>query len=319
MTLMYRKKGTSSRHSGPPSESAVNVTYREFAPTPELQGHVRAFFSFVPGSARSRGHRTVVREVPIMREDSFCSPLFADGHTSLVMDLGATCRLGQGWTYGAPVCARALGALRKVGGPAGNVRSAMLGAYLGPGSTATLLHVPAIELTDQVVNVEDIWGSAGAHLAEDLAALDEAARVDHLEEALLDRMRRAPVTRMSVDVAGLARWVRQEPARIAVRRLADAAGVSRQQLTRLFRQAVGVSPKRYCRLARFQAGLAYASGGTGVKWAQIAAELGYADQSHMIAEFREFSSLTPETLAREQWFHPFILDARSRFVSKPLR
>ena len=96
-----------------------------------------------------------------------------------------------------------------------------------------------------------------------------------------------------------------------VNRLADAAGVSRQHLTRVFRETVGVSPKRYCRLARFQAGLAYAGAGDGVKWAQVAAELGYADQSHMIAEFRELSSLTPEALATQRWFHPFILEARS--------
>jgi AraC-like DNA-binding protein len=44
----------------------------------------------------------------------------------------------------------------------------------------------------------------------------------------------------------------------------------------------------------------------------VAAELGYADQSHMIAEFRELSSLTPEALATQRWFHPFILEARSR-------
>ena len=46
-------------------------------------------------------------------------------------------------------------------------------------------------------------------------------------------------------------------------------------------------------------------------WARVAAELGYADQSHMIAEFRELSSLTPERLATERWFHPFILEAKS--------
>jgi AraC-like DNA-binding protein len=49
-----------------------------------------------------------------------------------------------------------------------------------------------------------------------------------------------------------------------------------------------------------------------VQWAEVAAELGYADQSHMIAEFRELSGLTPDALATQRWFHPFILEARSR-------
>jgi hypothetical protein len=47
-----------------------------------------------------------------------------------------------------------------------------------------------------------------------------------------------------------------------------------------------------------------------VNWAQTAIELGYADQSHMIAEFKEFSSLTPPRLASGSWFHPFIERAR---------
>jgi AraC-like DNA-binding protein len=74
---------------------------------------------------------------------------------------------------------------------------------------------------------------------------------------------------------------------------------------------VGVSPKVFCRLARFQSGLAYAGSTEHVQWARAATDLGYADQSHMIAEFREFSSLTPHQLATEQWFHPFIELAKS--------
>jgi AraC-like DNA-binding protein len=105
---------------------------------------------------------------------------------------------------------------------------------------------------------------------------------------------------------------RQEPASMSVRRLAEAAGVSRQHLTRVFREVIGVSPKRYCRLARFHAGLAYAGAGTGARWAEVATELGYADQSHMIAEFHDLSGLTPDALATQRWFHPFILKAQSR-------
>ncbi len=243
--------------------------------------------------------------------------MFADGRTSLVMDLGARCDLATGWTFGTPVNARAIGALRTVGPPEGTARPEMIGVYFEPGSTSTLLQVPAIELTDQVVHLQHLWGSHGARLAEDLAELDEPARVDRLEAALLERVRRAPTPRLRLDVVGLASWVRAEPTSMSVRRLAEAAGVSRQHLTRVFRELIGVSPKRYCRLARFHAGLIYAGAGVGVKWAQVAAELGYADQSHMIAEFRELSSLTPEALATQRWFHPFILEARSRLTRPP--
>jgi AraC-like DNA-binding protein len=72
-----------------------------------------------------------------------------------------------------------------------------------------------------------------------------------------------------------------------------------------------VPPKLYCRLARFQSALAYVRRGGKVDWARAAAETGYADQSHMIAEFREFSGLTPGSLVADGWFHPFVERAKT--------
>lgn len=103
---------------------------------------------------------------------------------------------------------------------------------------------------------------------------------------------------------------------MTVRHLAEAAGVSRRHLTRTFTQVMGVNPKRYCRIARFQAGLVHAGAGRKVDWSRAACELGYADQSHMTAEFRELSSLTPERLATAGCFHPFSLEARSRRTAR---
>lgn len=301
---MNRRNGT----SGHP----VLVTYRELAPRRELRSQVRAYYTFTPGAAPWRGSHAVIREVQFTSEDSFCSPVFAAGHSSLVFELGATCHLGTGWVFGAPVQARVIGALRTVGAPAGSSHAEMMGVYFEPGATSALLHIPAPEITDQVVTLEQLWGSCGARLAEALAELDEAQRISRLEAVLLDRMRHARPPQWRVDVAGLARWASVEPFSMTVQRLAGAAGVSRQHLTRVFRQVIGVSPKRYCRLARFQAGLIHAGAGPRVDWADVAAGLGYADQSHMIAEFRELSGLTPDALATGRWFHPFILEARSR-------
>jgi len=119
-------------------------------------------------------------------------------------------------------------------------------------------------------------------------------RADSLPRRVLgpDR-RREPGTR--IDVPGLAEWTRRLRGQVSVERMAEAAGVSRQHLTRVFHELVGVSPKLYCRLARFHSALGFAAAGERAAWAGVAAALGYADQSHMIAEFREFSSLTPQT------------------------
>jgi len=307
---MDRRYGTSGGERARRGESAVIATYRELAPPPALRAHVRAFFSFTPGESAPPRH-DIVREVRFTREESFCSPLFADGHVSLSLELGRTCALGTGWTGGAPLRGSLVGAQRRAGPSSPGGCAEILGAYFEPGAASALVGVPAVELTDRLVDLDLLWGTSTGHMIADLAAMDEAARLDRLEAVLLERLRRAKVAAGS-DVAALARWVRARPASASVRRLAEAAGLSRQHLTRRFREAIGVGPKLYCRLARFQAGLAYAGTGRELRWAEIAAGLGYADQSHMIAEYRELSSLTPGMLAARPWFHPFILEARSR-------
>jgi AraC-like DNA-binding protein len=68
--------------------------------------------------------------------------------------------------------------------------------------------------------------------------------------------------------------------------------VSRQHLARRFAAHVGVSPKTLCRVARMKEVLRIA-GNARAGWAAVAADLGYYDQSHLVAEFRSLTGLTP--------------------------
>ena len=61
----------------------------------------------------------------------------------------------------------------------------------------------------------------------------------------------------------------------------------------LFREQVGMSPKRYARLQRFRRLVAQAHQGPSVDWAGLAADCGFHDQPHLVHEFRAFSGLTP--------------------------
>jgi AraC-like DNA-binding protein len=186
----------------------------------------------------------------------------------------------------------------------------MVGVYFKAACANAFVRMAMSELTDTAVGVDDVWGPAGAILPSDLSAMNEADRIDHLESVLLARLAHANRATGSVDIQGLAAGILRRRGRVTVEALARAAGVSRQHLTREFRDRIGISPKLYCRLARFQSGLTYAGSHSRVDWADAAADMGYADQSHMIAEFRQFSGLTPQTLATGRWFHPFIERAR---------
>lgn len=182
----------------------------------------------------------------------------------------------------------------------------MVGAYFHAGGLSAFTNVPVHELTNRAVGVEDIWGPAAADVAARLADVNEAARIDALESLLIERLGVRGRPHTTVDVQGLAASIEQSAGQGTVEQLAFEAGISRQHLTRLFRERVGVTPKLYARLARFQSGLAYAGSGAANDWARTALELGYADQSHWIAEFKEFSGLTPHGFAARRWLHPFV-------------
>jgi AraC-like DNA-binding protein len=288
------------------------VVYREFAPCPVLREHVLSFFSFTSAhSVDSTPRRRVIREAAFGAGDPFSSPLFADGHVSLTLNLNHACTADGRWIDSVNPAATVIGAMSAVGPARPPDRAEMVGAYFRAGGAAALIGAPSSAVTDQIVALDDLWGAAATNLSEQLCADGELARVDRLERALLARLGRAASRATSFDCAGLASWVVASRGQLTVDRMADAAGVSRQCLSRRFRATIGVTPKLYCMLARFQAGLAHAGRGANVDWAHAAADLGYADQSHMIREFRRFSSLTPAELASGRWWHPFIARARS--------
>jgi len=286
--------------------------YREFLPCEALRAHVYAIFSFAPAHVCSTPDRPLLREVAF-QEATFCSPQFADGHVSMVFELGRTCDADGRWAGDSlGLCGTVNGPMSGVGRTEGSDRPEMIGICFRPAAVMPFLRIAISELTDRTVMVEDLWGTPGSRVAGELCGLGEEDRIAHVESALLARLGIGRPRTGTVDVAGLAAHVIQRRGRVTVDSLAHAAGVSRQHLTREFRTHVGIGPKLYIRLARFQSGLVYAGCRGKVAWADAAVEMGYADQSHMIAEFRQFSALTPAALASRDWFPPFIARARDQ-------
>jgi AraC-like DNA-binding protein len=73
----------------------------------------------------------------------------------------------------------------------------------------------------------------------------------------------------------------------------SAIALSPKRFIERFKADVGITPKRYCRLLRFQQAVGRAHAAREVDWAEVALACGYFDQPHCIHDFREFSGLTP--------------------------
>jgi AraC-like DNA-binding protein len=285
--------------------------YREFLPCEALQADVYVLFSFVPGTAASRPHRPLLREIAFA-EAPLCATQFADGHVSFSFELGQTCDVDGRWHVDSrALCGRVTGPLSTVGRTEPGDLSATVGAFFRPARVAPFLGVPISEITDRAIAIDDVWGTVSSRLPSELCELDEAARIDRFESILLTHRGRSRRLAGTLDVAAVVSSIIRRQGGVTIDDMARAAGVSRQHFAREFRERIGVAPKLYSRLARFQSLLVYAGSRARVDWARAALERGYADQSHMIAEFREFSGLTPQTLSSREWFHPFIERARS--------
>ena len=173
------------------------------------------------------------------------------------------------------------------------VRLIQVGAYLYPEYASFFLGSPGREIAGRVVGLDCFWKEAGRVEAELAECETDLLRVAIVEQALIRRLKphAFPIA------ARAARLGRDCCESTTVGSMAESIGVSRQFLGRVFREQIGLSPKLYLRLCRFRAALASQASGT--------AGDSYFDQSHMIAEFREFSGMTPAAILRKRPFHPF--------------
>jgi AraC-like DNA-binding protein len=153
----------------------------------------------------------------------------------------------------------------------------LLGIRFRPGRAAALLRMPLHELTDLRVEYAD------RTLRPEGDALP--AWIASLERELMRRASAAEPDRR-IDAA-VARIIRGG---VSIDDLARELNVTRQHLRRTFLAQVGIPPKTFARVMRFRR-LLRAAGSQ--PWAAIAADLGYSDQSHLIAEFSEFAGTTP--------------------------
>jgi AraC-like DNA-binding protein len=157
-----------------------------------------------------------------------------------------------------------------------------------PGWSRTLFGVPANQLTDQYVSLEDLWASAGRVVTTELL---EAQTVPEL----LGSLSRAIAPRASFEStsAHLARRAARmfEASETRVETVADELGVSTRHLRRAFVDSVGIAPKEFARGVRLQR--AITASARSNDWSSIARDAGYYDQAHLIGDFRDLTGLTP--------------------------
>ncbi len=163
-----------------------------------------------------------------------------------------------------------------------------------PGGAYALVGPDAASLTDGVFTLEDVLGRAATSLRDRvLEASSAQQRLDAAIGWLTERIGRAA---LPPAVRYLIRRL-EHPVGLRIRDLAEEVGFSERHMRGLFQRWVGLSPKQYARIQRFQGVLARmantATAHLECDWAETAAAFGYADQSHLAHDFRAFAGMTP--------------------------
>ncbi len=169
---------------------------------------------------------------------------------------------------------------------------------LTPPAVRRLFGVSMEELARRVTPLNDLLRPEDRSLPERLASLGTwGARLDTVERWLEGRIvRGAPVDRR---VAWALDAIEASGGNLAIATIQETLQLSRPHLARLFREHVGVTPKLYARLVRFERLTKRVTHDARPDWATLATELGYFDQSHLVRDVRAFAEATPTELVAQ--------------------
>lgn len=181
-------------------------------------------------------------------------------------------------------------------------QDSVIGIHFKPGGAFPFFKMPASELHNLHVSLEDLWGGEAQLLRERLlAAQTPEKKFQVLEQSLLDQAFRPLERHRAVDCAlGLFRNIHTAP---AMTELADQIGISSRRFIQLFSNEVGLTPKLFARVCRFQQVLQQVRTGADFSWADLAASCGYFDQAHFIHDFKEFSGINPTSYLAQKTDH----------------
>jgi AraC-like DNA-binding protein len=152
---------------------------------------------------------------------------------------------------------------------------------------------PMNEIVDCVVEADLIWGHDFMILREQIIENRDSLKKFHLAEKFLikqfiDKCSFNPCIQFALN------QIIKYPNQITLNKLSNKIGYSQKHFISLFKRQVGITPKSYLKLMRFQKTINEIEKFTKIDWTLISHDCGFYDQAHFINDFKLFSGFTPE-------------------------
>ena len=172
--------------------------------------------------------------------------------------------------------------------------------YFRPNGFHKIFGIPSLELTDQIVHANEIFGKDIEYLFELLCAAQDLKAMGILtDNALVTILKNQKTFYYKDGITATSNLIIKNPGQLNVAQLAYKANMGVRNFERHFLEQVGTSPKMFCSVVRFNHGLDLKLRSPTRDWTSIALECGYFDQMHLIKDFKRFSGSTPSTFLRE--------------------
>jgi AraC-like DNA-binding protein len=179
-----------------------------------------------------------------------------------------------------------------------------------PGAFSTLFGVPAVELTNGDFDGEAVLGHGINELYARLGEVSAFHDRAHVADSFLTAIR--PASESVSAIVRTAMAVIRNNGSVPISELAHQTGLGLRQFERRFDHEIGILPKLYARIVRFEAALQRRAVSPTTRWTDIAHDLGYHDQMHMVHDFTRLSGDSPDAIARQldMFVQPEVLSSR---------
>jgi AraC-like DNA-binding protein len=169
--------------------------------------------------------------------------------------------------------------------------SGIFGVQLYPHALAALFSIPASELTNQIVALDELLGSHSLKLTEKVNTCHSfEEKVNIVSDFLISRISTQKSKYKNIELAIL--QMHHHTGQLTLSDLVSHSCLSQRQFERSFKELAGFSPQFYSKLIRFERAL-YTISDLEKNFTQLSIELGYYDQAHFNRDFKQFTGLSP--------------------------
>lgn len=168
------------------------------------------------------------------------------------------------------------------------------------GRSYPFVDMPIHELTDSVVDGELVLTNEIMNMREMILEMPSIKQKFIIaENYLLKKFGPRLIVNPFIEFA--VNKIVSDPTQVTIEQISNKVGYCQKHLIKLFKDNVGLTPKTFLRIMRFQKAIQEIEASKNINWASIALESGYYDQAHFINDFKAFSGFTPEQYMQTQY------------------